>query len=66
MHLSLFLDENDKINTLEKVDELISAEIPNEYIYLHLYDVSRMLGIRENSMWEYLHDSSIPPSDYYK
>ena len=23
MHLSLFLDENDKINTLEKVDELI-------------------------------------------
>ena len=39
MHLLLFLDKNDKMNTSEKVDELISAEIPNEDIYPHLYDV---------------------------
>ena len=39
MHLLLFLDENDKTNTSEKVDELISAEIPNKDIYPHLYDV---------------------------
>ena len=38
MHLLLFLDKNDKINTSEKDDELISAEIPNEDIYPHLYD----------------------------
>ena len=36
VHLLLFLDENDKINTSEKVDELISAEIPNEDI-THIY-----------------------------
>ena len=44
MHLLLFLDENNKINTLEKVD-LISAEIPNEDIYPHLYDVVKQFMI---------------------
>ena len=37
MNLLLFLDRNDKINTSEKVDELISVEIPNEDIYIHIY-----------------------------
>ena len=46
MHLLLFLDKNDKINTLEKVYELISAEIPNEDIYPHLYDVVKQFMIR--------------------
>ena len=45
MHLLLFLDKNDKINTSEKVDELISAEIPNEDIYPHLYDVVKQFMI---------------------
>ena len=45
MHLLLFLDENDKINTSENVDELISAKIPNEDIYLHLYDVVKQFMI---------------------
>ena len=47
MHFLLFLDKNDKINTSEKVDELISAEIPNEDIYPHLYDVLRQFMIHE-------------------
>ena len=47
MHLLLFLDENDKINTSEKVVELISAEIPNEDIYPHLYDVVKQFMIHE-------------------
>ena len=45
MHFLLFLDENDKINTSEKVDELISAEIPKEDIYPHLYDVVKQFMI---------------------
>ena len=45
MHLLLFLDKNDKINTSEKVDELISAEIPNEDSYPHLYDVVKQFMI---------------------
>ena len=45
IHLLLFLDENDKINTSEKVDELISAEIPNKDIYPHLYDVVKQFMI---------------------
>ena len=43
MHLLLFLDKNVKINTSEKVDELISADIPNEDIYPHLYDVKQFM-----------------------
>ena len=38
-----FLDKNDKINTSEKVDKLISAEIPNADIYPHLYDVKQFM-----------------------
>ena len=45
MHLLLFLNKNDKINTSEKVDELISTEIPNEDIYSHLYDVVKQFMI---------------------
>ena len=33
MHMLLFLDKKDKLDTPEKADELISAEIPNENIY---------------------------------
>ena len=49
MHLLLFLGESDKINTSEKVDELISAEIPNEDIYPHLYDVVKQF--MDNDSW---------------
>ena len=45
IHLLLFLDKNDKIYTLEKDDELIRAEIPNEDIYPHLYDVVKQFMI---------------------
>ena len=45
MYLLLFLDENDKINISEKVDELISTEILNEDIYPHLYDVVKQFMI---------------------
>lgn len=38
MHLFLFLDKKDKINNLKKVDEFISAEIPNIDIYQKLYN----------------------------
>ena len=54
MNLLLFLDKNDKINTSEKVDELISAEIPNEDIYPHLYDLVKQFMIHdlvENKIW---------------
>ena len=47
MHLLLYLDKNDKINISEKVDELISAEIPNEDIYPHLYNVVKQFMIHE-------------------
>ena len=45
MHFLLFLEKNDKINTSEKVDKLISAEIPNEDIYPYLYDIVKQLMI---------------------
>ena len=36
MHLLLFLDKNDEINTSEKVDELISAEFQMK-TFIHIY-----------------------------
>ena len=45
MHLLLFLDKIDKITTSQEVYELICAEIPNEDIYPHLYDVVKQFMI---------------------